>query len=108
MWRLHSPDTLLDMIRVRIIPTQLSLLPQIVVKILKLDPSNEWFQHEAHELRCLVINSVIAGFLACGCVLAAIGGYWINFLIDIGILSVLILTISNHLSYFKKHYDEVY
>lgn len=34
--------------------------------------------------------------------------YWINFLIDIGILSVLILTISNHLSYFKKHYDEVY
>lgn len=59
-------------------------------------------------LRCLVINSVIAGFLACGCVLAAIGGYWISFLIDIGILSVLILTISNHLSYFKKHYDEVY
>lgn len=59
-------------------------------------------------LRCLVINSVIAGFLACGCVLAAIGGYWINFLINIGILSVLILTISNHLSYFKKHYEEVY
>lgn len=59
-------------------------------------------------LRCLVINSVIAGFLACGCVLAAIGGYWINFLIDIGILSVLILTISNHLSYFKKHYEEIY
>lgn len=59
-------------------------------------------------LRYLVINSVIAGFLACGCVLAAIGGYWINFLIDIGILSVLILTITNHLNYFKKHYEEVY
>lgn len=53
-------------------------------------------------LRYLVINAVIAGFLA------AIGGYWINFLMDIGILSVLILTISNHLSYFKKHYEEVY
>lgn len=101
-------DSLRNMTRIQIIPTQLPLLLEIAVKILKLDPSNEWFQHEAHELRCLVINSVIAGFLACGCVLAAIGGYWINFLIDIGILSVLILTISNHLSYFKKHYEEVY
>lgn len=59
-------------------------------------------------LRYLVIISVIAGFLACGCVLAAISGYWINFLIDIGILSVFILTISNHLAYFKKHYEEIY
>lgn len=51
---------------------------------------------------------MIAGFLACGCVLAAIGGYWISFALDMGILAVLILVIINHLSYFKKHYEEVY
>lgn len=59
-------------------------------------------------LRYLLIDSMIAGFLACGCVLAAIGGYWISFALDIGILAVLILVIINHLSYFKKHYEEVY
>lgn len=59
-------------------------------------------------LRYLVINSMITGFLLCGCVLAAIGGYWWNFALDAGILGVLILIVLNHLSYFKKHYEEVY
>lgn len=59
-------------------------------------------------LRCLIIQSMTFGFLACGCILDVIGGYWIKFALDIGILAVLLLAVIDYLNYFKNHYEEVY
>lgn len=59
-------------------------------------------------LRSLAVQALATGFLMCGCVLSASLGHWIAFSFDIGIIFILILSILNHLSYFKKHYEEIY
>jgi hypothetical protein len=59
-------------------------------------------------LRSLAVQALTTGFLMCGCVLSTSLGHWITFSFDIGIIFILILSILNHLSYFKKHYEEIY